>query len=391
MTSTPSPTLAVARPPVAPRQTVAFVGNQPFALARFRSLLIRDLAERGHRVMVLSPGWDADPVSRAQIEAHGGEPVAIAFDRSASGPAAEARSLRSIRETVRALRPDAVFSHFVKPVLYTALATAGLPVRRRVAMIEGLGVTGQQAWKQAAMATAYRAAGRAYDAWFVMNPDDESYFVSTVGLPWARVHRLEGMGIDLDEFAFVPPPAREAPTFLFVARMLAQKGVWEFVDAAAAVRQTHPGTRFVMIGGADDSFDAVDGAQLAARARAAGVEWHGHVDDVLPFLRDADVFVLPTFYREGYPRSTMEAMAVGRAVVTTDNPGSRDAVVDGVNGLLVPPRDTPALADALRSLAGAPDRLRAMGVESRRLAETRYDYRRINRVLIDALVGPDGC
>ena len=370
-----------------PLRTVAIVGNQPFALARFRSLLIRDLVRQGHRVVALSPGWDRDPSSRDLVRSHGAETVEIVFDRSATGPLAELRSVLSIRAVLRSIGPDAVFSYFVKPVVYTAAATVGLGVPQRVAMIEGLGTAGQAGWQRRAATLVFRAAARAYDTLFVLNEEDQAYFLEDVGAPERSVRRVEGIGIDLDEFTYAPPPARESPTFLFVARMLRQKGVWDFVEAAGRVKREAPNARFVMLGGADDSYDAVDGAELAARTEAAGIEWLGHVDDVGRHLRDADVFVLPSFYREGYPRSIMEAMATGRAVITTDNPGCREAVTDGLNGLLVPPRDPAALAEAMRSLCGRPGRVAEMGREGRRLAEARYDYRRINAAVIAALVG----
>ena len=377
-----------APPRPAPPQTVAVVGNQPFALARFRTLLIRDLVAAGHRVVAFSPGWDRDPASRATVEAAGAETAPITFDRSRGSAAHEVRSVLSIRRALRGLRPDAVLSYFVKPVLYTAAATVGLGVPRRVALIEGLGVTGGGGRRRRrALAAVYRAAMTAYDAVFVLNAEDEAYFRDSVGLGAGRLRRIEGVGLDLDEFAYAEPPGRPAPTFLFVGRMLEQKGVWDFVEAARRVRAEHPATRFVMLGGADDSYDAVSGDALRRRAGAAGVEWLGHVDDVGRWLRDADALVLPSFYREGYPRSIMEAMATGRAVVTTDNPGCREAVTDGINGLVVPPRDPAALADALRSLVGRPARLAEMGRAGRRLAEARYDHRRINAVVMGALLG----
>lgn len=378
--------------PAAPPQTVAVVGNQPFALARFRTLLIGDLAAAGHRVVAFSPGWDRDPDSRAVVEAAGAETAPIVFDRSKGSALHEVRSIRSIRRALRDLRPDAVLSYFVKPVLYTAAATAGLGVPRRVALIEGLGVTGGGgAGRRRALAAVYRAAGAAYDAVFVLNGEDEAFFRDEARLGARRVRRIEGIGIDLDQFAYAAPPGRPAPTFLYVGRMLEQKGVWDFVEAAGRVKAEHPGTRFVMLGGADDSYDAVSEAELRRRTDAAGVEWRGHVDDVEGWLREADVFVLPSFYREGYPRSIMEAMATGRAVITTDNPGCREAVADGVNGLVVPPRDPGALADAMRSLVGRPARVARMGEEGRRLAEERYDYRQINTVVMGALLGEPVC
>lgn len=370
--------------------TVAIVGNQPFALARFRTLLIRDLVAQGHSVCALSPGWDEDPESRAVVEAAGATTVGIPMGRAAGGPLGELRSVWAIRRVLARIQPAAVLSYFVKPVLYTALAAYGLPVARRVALVEGLGMLGGAAPGSArarAVRALYAFAGRQYDALFVLNAEDEAYFAGPVGLDPQKVRRIEGIGIDVDEFRATGQPPDAPFTFLFVARMLRQKGVYEFVDAARRVRMAHPGARFVMLGSADDSPDAVDGNELARRATEAGVEWKGHVGNVADFLARSHVFVLPSYYREGYPRSIMEAMAAGRAVITADNVGCREAVEEGVNGLIVPPRDVSALADAMSVLAADPALAAEMGHRGRELARARYDYRAINPLVIRELTG----
>ncbi len=369
--------------------TVAIVGNQPFTLARFRSLLIRDLVSQGHRVYALSPGWDSDPASRATVEAAGATVVDIHMERAAGRLASELRSVRDLRATLRRLAPDAVFSYFVKPVLYTAIASFGLRIARRVAMIEGLGFLGVSAAsgvKGRAVRALYRFAGARYDALFVMNEEDADYFADVVRVPARKLHRIGGMGIDVDEFATGVPPV-EPFTFLFVARMLRQKGVFEFVDAAARVHAEHPQARFVMLGDVDDSPNSVSTEELGRRAEAAGVEWHGHVSNVGDYLAEAAVFVLPSYYREGYPRSIMEAMSAGRAVITTDNPGCREAVTDGVNGFVIPTRDVDALVEAMQTLVTDPARSIRMGETGRQMARERYDYRAINSVIIGELVG----
>lgn len=372
--------------------TVAIIGNQPFTLARFRSLLIRDLVARGHRVYALCPGWADDLGSRSLVEAAGATPVDIQMERAAGNPFGELRSIWSLRAALSQLKPDAAFSYFVKPVLYTAIASLGLGIARRVAMIEGLGFLGAAAShgaKARVVRALYTFATAHYDALFVMNAEDADYFADVVSVDPGKLHRIGGMGIDVDEFEYPAPPS-EPFTFLFVARMLRQKGVWEFVEAAAQVRETHPDARFVMLGGVDDSPDSVGAEELAQRAAAAGVEWCGHVNNVHEYLARASVFVLPSYYREGYPRSIMEAMAASRAVITTDNPGCREAVDPGVNGLLVPPRDVSALAEAMTALASDPARATEMGQNGRRMARERYDYRSINAVVIRELTGAPG-
>ena len=370
--------------------TIAIIGNQPFALARFRTLLIRDLVGRGDEVYAYCPGWSDDPESRAIVEAAGATTENIRMPRSLANPLDEVASVWSIRRALDELNPDAILTYFVKPVVYTALATLGLPIPRKVAMIEGLGITGGNvgALRARVSLALHQFAASRYDAIFVLNPDDESFYLDEVGVDERRLRRIEGIGIDLSEFEVGPSPPGPA-TFLFVARMLRQKGVWEFVEAARLVRAAYPDARFVMLGSVDDSRDAVDEARLRMQTAEAGVEWKGHVNNVRDYLADASVFVLPSYYREGYPRSIMEAMAAGRAVITTDNPGCREAVVDGESGLIVPPRDVAALAEAMKEMIEDPARTAEMGRVGRELAVERYDHAKINARVIKVLVGEE--
>src|SRR5690606_20765826 len=156
------------------------------------------------------------------------------------------------------------------------------------------------------------------------------------------------------------------PSFVFVGRMLKDKGVREFMEAASLVKKRFPEARFRMIGGIDKNPAAVSQEEIEAGADAGDIEWVGHVEDVRPFMGGFSVFVLPS-YREGVPRSTLEAMALGKAIVTTDAPGCRETVIDGVNGFLVPPRNGTHLADVLMRFCEDISLAERFGAESRKM------------------------
>jgi len=167
--------------------------------------------------------------------------------------------------------------------------------------------------------------------------------------------------------------------------MLKEKGVYDFVEAARRVRKRYPAARFVLVGGGDQNPGSVTEAELGAWVAEGLVEWPGQVDDVRPWLARASVFVLPSYYREGLPRGSQEALAMGLPVITTDWVGCRETVKDGVNGFLVPVRDSNALARAMIRFIESPGLIGRMGLEGRRIAEERFDAHVINRRIMEVL------
>ena len=218
---------------------------------------------------------------------------------------------------------------------------------------------------------------------FFQNADDVTEVTKAGLISRDKVVLLSGSGVDLDRLT--PQPAVETPpTFLLMARLLKEKGIVEFVQAARVLRRDHPQARFLLLGGVDTNPGGLAEADVVAWRSEGVIEWLGHVADVRPWIAAASVFVLPS-YREGKPRSTQEAMAMARPVVTTDAPGCRDTVEEGVNGFMVPVRDPEALAEAMRRFIEQPELIGRMGAESRRLAEERFNVHQINSVILKTL------
>ena len=194
---------------------------------------------------------------------------------------------------------------------------------------------------------------------------------------------VDGSGVDCERFA--PAPLPEGPTqFLLIARLLGDKGIREYVKAARAVKQTHPEVTFHLVGGVDPNPNGISEAEVRGWAEGGAVVWHGELEDVRPSIAACHVYVLPS-YREGTPRTVLEAMAMGRAVITTDAPGCRETVRDGDIGLLVAPRSAEALEAAMRRLVDDRAAIARMGARARAIATSVYDVHRVNAAMLTAM------
>ncbi|MCX7663809.1 MAG: glycosyltransferase family 4 protein [Tepidimonas fonticaldi] len=375
---------------LAKARRVVLIGHAAGATLNFRVPLIADLVAAGCAVEVLAPDWSEAQLTR--LAALGARGPAFPLARTGLNPLEDLRTLLALCRHLRQTRPDVVFTYAAKTNVWGMLAAwlAGVP--HRVAMVEGLGYAftdgghGRRTRKQrlvgGVLGTLYRAAFAAAHRVVVLNPDDAADLQRLCGLSPRKTLLLGGIGVPLDEWP-LHPPHTEPMTFTLVARLLREKGVLEFLQAARRVKARHPAARFWLLGPLDDNPGGLREADLRPWLDDGTVEWPGAVD-VKPWLAQTSVFVLPS-YREGVPRSTQEAMAMGRPVITTDAPGCRETVVEGVNGFLVPPRDVDALERAMRRFIEEPSLVARMGQESRRLAEERFDVRKANAVLLKTM------
>jgi glycosyltransferase involved in cell wall biosynthesis len=216
---------------------------------------------------------------------------------------------------------------------------------------------------------------------FFQNPDDQQVFRARGILsPNSSSVVVNGSGVDLDKFVFISP-LKVKPVFLLIARLIGDKGIREFVQAAQLIQRSYPDCRFLLVGGLDSNPDAISQIELDDWIHNGMVEYLGRLDDVRPAIARASVYVLPS-YREGTPRSVLEAMAMGRAIITTDAPGCRETVIDGENGFLVPVKSVDALVDAMTRFIEDPDLAVRMGKRSREIAEEKYDVHKVNAVML---------
>lgn len=370
-------------------RTVAVLGSFAPSLVNFRGPLLGALAARGQRVFALAPAIDEG--TAAALRALGAVPVSVPLGNTSVDPRKLRAAERALAGVLRELAPDLLLAYTITPIAVGAGAARAAGVPRFAALVTGLGYPFGGGWRPKRVAVRlgamalYRAALGEADVAIFQNRDDLAHFRRLRLLPGGlRTGVVNGSGVDLLRFAPAPPPEPAAGrTFLMVARLLRDKGVREYGEAAAALRREFPDARCVLVGYRDGGPDAIGEAELAAIV-AGGVEYAGRLDDVRPALAGAGVYVLPS-YREGTPRTVLEAMATGRAVVTTDAPGCRETVREGVNGLLVPPRDAGALAAAIRRFAVEPGLAERMGEASLRIARERYDVAKVNAAMLRLL------
>ena len=367
---------------------VVVVGLVAESLLLFRGEMLRSMAAHGHDVLALAPEDNA--LVRTTLDAMGVGYATLPLRRTDLNPLHDARTLVSLTRTFRQFRTDAVLVYGAKPVIYGSVAArfAGVPLR--AAMITGVGsaLGGGSGLGRRALSllvqTFYRVGLSQTHIVFFQNPDDERLFrlLGLVG-DRHRVVRINGSGVDLERFACVPLPP--APiTFLMIGRLIRDKGVYEYVEAARRVHRAHPEARFELLGPLDSNPSAIHPSQLAIWRQEGVVEYLGTSADVRPFLTRAHVVVLPS-YGEGMPRSVLEAMAMGRAVLTADVPGCRETVEGERNGYLVPARDADGLTEAMLKMLAEPERLELMGRQSRAIAEERFDVHVVNRTILGAM------
>jgi len=362
---------------------ILLVANTTWFLYNFRSALARALQARGDEVILAGP---LDEYA-APLQGAGFTWARLEMTRRGLNVAQEVATLGQWVRLYRRLQPDLAHHFTIKPVIYGSLAARLAGVRCVVNSVEGLGyLFVSRDWQARLLRLLvwplYRLALRGRGARPVfLNSEDRDRFAALGLVDASRAALVPGAGVDPDRFT--PRPEVEGtPVALFAARMLWDKGVGDLVEAARILKARRMEGRVVLAGSPDAGNPAsIPESQLREWDREGAVEWLGRREDIPELIANAHVVVLPS-YGEGFPRSLLEGAASGRALVGADTPGCREIVVDGLTGLLVPPGNPQALAEAIEALWRSPETRRAMGLKGRELVLARFTEQKVNEAIL---------
>lgn len=372
-------------------RNICVIASSPLSLVNFRGELLKTMKRRGHRVYTLAPAQQARNMDdvRQDIESLGVKFIPISLHRRGISPVRDIHTLSELTTLLQHLEIDVVLSYTPKPVIYGSLAARKAQITESYSLISGLGYAFSSRKPQALpirwlTSHLYRRSVRYNRRIFFQNPDDRNLFekLGVIQTPEQAV-LVNGSGVDLEFFS--PDPLPKSLSFLLIARLIEEKGVRQYVDAARLIKQTHPEVKFRLVGQLETGAHRIPKAEVDQWVREGTIEYLGTVSDVRPVIRDSSVFVLPTYYREGQPRTILEAMSMARAIITTDNPGSRETVTNGVNGFLVPPKDVSALEATMLRFVEDPNILQSMAEASREIAVKRYDVHKVNKIMLDKM------
>lgn len=359
----------------------------------FRGKLLEAISNLGYEIHILAPDvnnhtQELNCLSELDYYVH-----EIPLQRTGTNPLTDFRTLISVYRLLIRIKPDIILSYTIKPVIYGTLAAWLANVPKRFVLISGLGYTFSEVDEkdtrtslQKFIHSLYTQALNKTNKVFFQNPDDLQLF-KKLGIlkPNIAATVVNGSGVDISRFDVLPFPTHPSgeikASFLLIARLLKDKGLIEYIEAAKIIKSRYSNTEFHLVGYIDENPTAITQSQLDEWISCDVVNYWGKLKDVRPAIAASSVYVLPS-YREGTSRSVLEAMAMGRPIITTDAPGCRETVNDSVNGFLVPIKTVDELADAMEQLIKDPELIKNMGKASRKLTEEKFDVNKVNEFMI---------
>ena len=371
---------------------IIIIGTVASSFLGFRADLIKALLAKNYTVYAFTSEYIEEELS--EIETLGAIPITYELNRGGINPFIDIKTTYELSKKIKEIAPDIVFCYFSKPVIFGALAAKLAKVPKVVGMLEGLGYTFTEQPKATSKKTEliknvqvllYKIALPQLDKIIFLNPDDPKDLLDKHDIRVKEVAVLGGIGLNLNDYSYTSIYPSQ-PTFIFVARLLAEKGIHDYIAAARIVKKKYADAKFIVLGSIDkEALGALTEAELKQFTEANIVEYPGHVNNVPEWIANSSVFVLPSYYREGVPRSTQEAMAIGRAVITTDVPGCRETVINGINGFLIEKWSPQALAEKMIYFIEHPEDIKKMGYESYKIAQDKFDADKVNKRLINML------
>lgn len=366
-------------------QTIMVLSCHTHSLFWFRVDMMKSFCEKGFSVVAVAQESEDEWAEKFAKE--GVRYRQLYAERNGTNPFKDLKTLRSIKRIIDEEKPDKIFCYQAKTVIYGCLAAHSRGIDEVYPLIAGLGSVfrgsgTKNALLRLILKTEYKSALKYAKAVIFQNPDDMGCFVEEKIVPREKCRIINGSGVDTEKF--IPEEYPKKPAFLMISRLIKDKGVQEYLDACREVKKNHHEVSCMLVGPFDTNPSAVRPEELQAYIDDGSIEYFGEQEDVRPYMNRASVFVLPS-YHEGTPKTVLEAMASGRAVITTDAPGCRETVTNGNNGLLIPIKDTDALISAMEYLLRDIPLCVKMGKKGREIAEEKYDVKCVNADIADIM------
>lgn len=370
---------------------VALIGTIANSAIAFRKDMILALKEKNHKIFVFCVDYTDD--TRKEIENLGAVAVDYTLNRAGLNPIRDIIDTIKLAKKLKKLEIDLSFSYFVKPVIFGTIASKFAGVEKRFGMLEGLGYvftdlpngrTKKQNILRLVQVILYKLSFAFLDKIIFLNSDDPKDLIEKYNIRIKKIEVLGGIGLNLEEYSY-SKILLEKIRFIFIGRLLAEKGIYEYIEAAKMVKNDFPDAEFVVLGGIDEGNPGgLKKYEIDKLLDDNIIIYPGYVKNVNEWIENSSVFVLPS-YREGVPRSTQEAMAIGKPIITTDVPGCRETVVEGINGFFVPAFNADKLSLAMKKFIQDPSLIEKMGKESYMIAKNKFDVKNVNDKLLKIL------
>jgi len=364
---------------------LVIISNISTSLINFRGELIKKWIDLGYEVYTFAPKYKAD--HQEILEGWGAKTIEYNLNRSGLNPFKDINSFIDLKSKLKAIDPDYIFAYTIKPVIFSSLISNSLDLKGMYSLMPGLGyafnnggIKNKIVNKVAVL--LYKISLKNNNKVFFQNPDDLDLFVDLNLIGRGKTVLVNGSGVDIDEF-YNTEPQTENISFLIMARLLKSKGIKQYIEAARIIKKNYPEVEFNILGSPGSGPDAVSLDYVEKANENNIINYPGRVEDVKSYIAQSSVYVLPSYYREGTPRSILEAMSMGKPIITTDNPGCRETVVDSKNGFMIPIKNHKILAEKMKYFIENREAIIKMGKESRKIAEEKYDVHKVNKKIIE--------
>lgn len=364
---------------------IAVLSSHTSSLFWFRMDMMKEFKKNGHTVIALGSEPEAD--WKKKFEEYSIDYRQLYVERNGVNPLKDLKTLISLISFMKKEKPDKVFAYQAKTIVYGSIAAKINGISEVYPLIAGLGsIFRGQGFKnkivKGIMKIEYWAACKFSKKVFFQNQDDKNEFILNGLLKNDKTVIINGSGVNLEKFKETPIP--ENPTFLFIGRLIKDKGIMEYLEACKKVKEKYPEVRCLLVGPYDSNPSALTPEELKPYIESGVIEYNGEQNDVRPFIAQCSTYLLPS-YHEGTPKTVLEAMAMGRSIITSDAPGCRETVIEGLNGYLVKVKDTQGLISKMEYLISNQDICITMGKESAKIAKEKYDVRVVNQSIMKVM------